>query len=156
MATYTKVFTFNAGRSRSGLSSVRYTVNNGTTWLTSGITEPIAASGIYKVSVILDTTFSGSITFDTNDGGNPRLASEAINPVGTAQIDLTAAIPIRSQDDVTAPTVGDALLGSWTEAFAKESTNPATRTYTKKLPDNSGPVRTFDLAVDGNGNVTAR
>lgn len=43
---------FNAGSSRSGLvGRVAYSLDGATTWVTSGVTEPISGSGSYQASV---------------------------------------------------------------------------------------------------------
>jgi len=178
------------GSSRSGLSTVAYSLDGGGTWSTAGVAESPAGSGIYSATITFPDGFTGTLTWKTGEVSGQRFASEVINPgadensdaksssvpagvwsngsrtlsafnfgvsvSGPVQIDTDQPIPIRNQDSVTAPTIGDAFLGAWAEPFAKEATNAATKTYTKKLPDNSGPVRTYNLTVDVNGNVTAR
>lgn len=104
------------------------------------------------------TTFGGASKVTGSVGslvafGFSVTATSVTNPV---QIDLTQSIPVRNQDAVTAPTLADAYLGAWTEPFAKETTDPSTGAYVKQKPDNSGPVRSYSLTVDINGNVTAR
>lgn len=65
---------------------------------------------------------------------------------------LSALVPIRNQDAVTAPTLGDALLGAWCEAFGKEFVQGRLRV--KRRPDSTAPVRTFTL--NSATNPTAR
>ena len=69
MSTYTRRFTFNAGRSRTGLvGRVRYSLDGGTTWTPAGITETVAGSGRYAATVTVTAGFQGEIDWDTNDG----------------------------------------------------------------------------------------
>jgi hypothetical protein len=88
-------------------------------------------------------------TFPTN------FAAMAITSAGLVGMDGSRDVTVRNQDAVTAPTLDDCMLGSWTEAFAKEPTFNST-TWVKQKPDNSAAVRTYSLTTDGSGNVTAR
>jgi hypothetical protein len=121
-----------------------------------------AYAGIFPAGIPAGSSY-GVVAFKQT-GGSPSPSDVAIGSanfswdgtsLGAASINLAAPIPIRSQDSVTAPTLGDALLGAWTEAFGRETTDVATKAYVKKGPDGTA-VRNYTLSVDLQGNVTAR
>jgi hypothetical protein len=61
---------------------------------------------------------------------------------------LATSVPIRNQDAVSAPNLGDALLGAWSKAFAPEKTQSGSTSYQIMQPGSTNtPVRTFTLDV---------
>jgi hypothetical protein len=64
---------------------------------------------------------------------------------GLVAIDTTRTFAVRNQDAITAPTIADALQGGWSAAFAKEAGANNSTAFAVRLPDNSGPARTFTL-----------
>jgi hypothetical protein len=79
--------------------------------------------------------------------GKAKIASFQVrSDVGSSAV-LSALgstpIPVRNQDSVTAPTYDDAFLGAWVDAFGKESRTG--RSWIKRRPDSTTPVRTFAL-----------
>lgn len=72
-----------------------------------------------------------------------------------APLNAALLVPVRNQDAITAPNVGDALLGAWSEAFGKQSV--AGTAFVKRTPDNAAALRTFTLTIDATtGKPTAR
>jgi hypothetical protein len=82
--------------------------------------------------------------------------SMVITTTGLVAFDGSRQPAVRNQDGVTQPTYDDCAQGAWTEAFAKEAEDDAGRTWTKQLPDNSAPARTFTLSYDTLTNPVAR
>jgi hypothetical protein len=64
---------------------------------------------------------------------------------GLVAIDTTRTFAVRNQDAITAPTIADALQGGWSAAFAKEAGANNSTAFAVRLPDDSGPARTFTL-----------
>ena len=80
-----KVATVNFGASNASLSTVGYRILNPdlTTFLTrttTGVTEVITASGIYRVTLSYPPNFNGIIMWDTGEA-TPQYAGESINPI---------------------------------------------------------------------------
>jgi hypothetical protein len=74
-----------------------------------------------------------------------NFAALLISAGGLAAIDTTRTFAVRNQDAITAPTIADALQGGWSAAFAKEAGANNSTAFAVRLPDNSGPARTFTL-----------
>lgn len=114
---------------------------------------PALPAGIYAVDVYAQAGSSPA----PSDG--PPLATGQMQWGGTAEVpafDPAAIVPVRNQDAVTAPTYADALLGAWCEAFGAEAEDDLGATYVKQKPDRSGPVRSFTLAEDSDGDPVGR
>jgi hypothetical protein len=76
--SYTRVKTVNFGTSRSGLSTVQYSLNGGSTWSGTGVTESPSSTGIYRATITFTDGFTGTLTW--RDGGSPvRYAAEEVN-----------------------------------------------------------------------------
>lgn len=84
--------------------------------------------------------------------GSARLGGFQVRDDASASGLMSAPVTIRNQDAVTAPTIADALLGAWCEAFGKEFVSGRLRV--KRRPDSSAPVRTF--ALNSATNPTSR
>lgn len=77
---------------------------------------------------------------------------------GYIQLDMTQSVTIRSQQGNTAPQLGDALQGAWSEAYAAEIENPNSSPpeYIKYQPDGVTAARTFTITTDQNSNPLGR
>jgi len=102
-----------------------------------------------NANALLTVDASGRVDLGKIKGTN------SVGNAGYIAIDGTQSPSVRNQDAVTAPTYDDCMVGAWCEAFDKEPTFNST-TWIKQKPDNSGPIRTFSITVDGSGNVIAR
>lgn len=87
----------------------------------------------------------------------------AANGGGGGGLSLTDLVTFRNQDNVTAPTVADCLVGGWVGSFARQYTPPTGGTstvadgYILYFPDASTPIRSFDVTVESStGEFTGR
>lgn len=78
--SYSRVKTFNAGKSRTGLGTVAYSLDGGSTWLSAGVSESPAGSGIYRATISFADGFTGALSWTTGEGGTSRFGAEEINP----------------------------------------------------------------------------
>lgn len=78
--SYQRVKTVNFGRSRTGLATVAWSLNGGSTWFTTGVSEAPSGSGIYKATITFADGFAGTLSWKTGEGVNERYAAEEINP----------------------------------------------------------------------------
>jgi hypothetical protein len=92
-----------------------------------------------EVAAIKAKTDNLPASFPTN------FAALLISAGGLAAIDTTRTFAVRNQDAITAPTIADALQGGWSAAFAKEAGANNSTAFAVRLPDDSGPARTFTL-----------
>ena len=79
------VSTVNFGASNASLSTVGYRILNSdltvqTTRTTSGVSEVIAATGIYRATINYPIRFTGIVLWDTGEA-TANYASESINPL---------------------------------------------------------------------------
>jgi hypothetical protein len=73
-------------------------------------------------------------------------SQQQIDANGLTAIDTSKTFTIRNQDNNTAPTIADALLGGWSGAFAAEKTQSASTAFQVFTPGSTSvPVRTFTL-----------
>jgi hypothetical protein len=100
---YTRTKTFNAGKSRTGLSTVGYTLTGASRVGGAGITEEVAGSGVYKATITFADSFTGQLLWDTGEGANTRYAGEEINPGTEGLVTLPSPAP---------PTYGPVGTGS--------------------------------------------
>ena len=79
------VSTVNFGASNASLSTVGYRILNPdltvqTARTTSGVSEVIAATGVYRATINYPIKFTGIVLWDTGEA-TPNYASESINPI---------------------------------------------------------------------------
>lgn len=129
--------------------------------LTPTVVKRSGTTGEYRVSIACTTAGGFEVGKSYNVKatavvagltGSTTLARFVLRADTSVSVQLSAALPIRNQDAVTAPTVGDALLGAWCAAFGKEFVQG--RSHVKRRPDSSTPVRTF--ALNSATNPTSR
>lgn len=122
--SYSRVKTFNAGKSRTGLNTVAYSLDGGSTWTTSGVSESPADSGIYQASITFADDFNGTLSWTTGDA-SPRYGSEDIassvvatlpspaptgyGPIGTGSITVNQDYP--TTGNLTFKTSGGQGIG---------------------------------------------
>lgn len=120
--------------------------------LTPSVVKRTGETGDYRVSIActegngFEAGKSYNVVASATVGGvsaKVKLATFQIREDASPAGFLSALVPIRNQDDVTAPTLGDALLGAWCEAFGREFISG--KSQVKRRPDSSAPVRTFTL-----------
>jgi hypothetical protein len=153
--SYSRRRVANFGRSRTGLAAqVGYTLSGAArvAGAGSGIAEVVGSPGSYAATIVFPDGFAGTLTWDTG-GTTPRAFVEEINPADP--VDLAQVVPVRVQDGVTAPTVGDALLGAWAGAFGGRIEDDSHATYAIFGPAETA-IRSFTLVIDTQGNVTER
>lgn len=78
--SYTRQKAADFGPAKAGLSTVRYTLSDGASWVTAGVAESAAQPGLYSAVVTFADGFTGLLTWDTGEGGGAAQASEEINP----------------------------------------------------------------------------
>ena len=86
MPTVTRDYLANFGAARGNLSTVGCTINGSRA--TSGVSELVAGTGIYKAAITHDVTFQGEIIFDTGQSPAKYLAI-TVNPVFLGSVDAT-------------------------------------------------------------------
>lgn len=78
--SYTRLKSVDFGPAKSGLTTVRYTLDDGDTWTASGVVESAAQPGLYSATVTFPNGFTGLLTWDTGEVSGSVQASEEINP----------------------------------------------------------------------------
>lgn len=133
--SYSLVKTVNFGSSRSGLSTVAWSLDGGANWSTVGVTEAIAGSGIYKAAITFADNFAGTLSWKTGEASGQRFAAEEINPgsstdlgpvqaaVGQIQATLDGYAQLSPAAVITDPTP---TTGGFTFALADGSPVPST------------------------------
>lgn len=183
--SYARVKTVNFGSSRTGLATVAFSLDGGSSWSTTGVSEAVASSGIYKATITFADAFTGTLSWKTGEVSGQRYAAEEINPGNDEYTDAkSSTIPasvwtngtrtlsafgftvsatlagtgpvFRNQDAVTVPTWDDCLASAWAAANAKEVEDDVALTWVRYLPNGTDPMRSFTLTADANGNPVGR
>lgn len=110
------VRTVNFGTAKSGLATVGYTLYNPDLTekkarTTTGVSEILSGTGIYRAEVEFDKGWSGIILWDTGEA-TKRYGSEQFNAAEIAQINRTRLPAINLPDPVWSVDEKDALLKS--------------------------------------------
>jgi hypothetical protein len=148
--SYSLVKTFNAGSSRTGLSTVAYSIDGGTNWITTGVSELPGVPGSYKATITFSDSFAGTLSWTTGDG-SPRKASEEINPNVLAPTGLDAVVG-SSGDVSTMTNIAAKLDAVWRWIYKKTT---MTSSQLKTYADNNTTVNTTQ-ALSDNGTTQTK
>lgn len=174
------------GASRSGLNTVSWSIDGGSTWSTTGVTEVAPGIGSYKCLIDFPDNFTGVLLWKTGETIGQRFSAEEINPGIDEYSDVKlSGVPssvwangnrtitafsfsvtvsgfsggptFRNQDLLVNPTWEDCLASAWAAANAKEVENDTAKTFVRYTPgDHPAPMRSFVLTVDQKGNPVGR
>jgi len=113
---------------RKGLTTVAWSINGGSSWFTSGVSESPVNSGIYKASITFPDGFSGKLDWKTGEGdATERYAAEDITPNGGASI----------LDEIASDVSGFGVASASIVSGVIQDAAPEARSFVIALDDNA-------------------